>query len=238
MERERERKRLEEEMERERERKRLEEEMERERERKRLEEELEREKEMILQKEETKHLNVTVSDEMVDGNDIKIQSITSCNLDRYKSHDSSAESHDQMERPKSLANLIKSHDSATDSELAHMIALKEIREQEEIMAQRSRHRMNQMMTNKDILEMAESSRNVPDYATRLQHATCSLPYHAWIGVINERRSKWLTSRQSSINSRSSNAVVIPTPSKPYTYHKVPLQSKYVWLLVSCEKMNY
>ena len=105
----------------------------------------------------------------------------------------------------------ESHDKNTITELAHMAALKEKRLEEELTAQLSRERMNQMLSPDQIAEVAKATREGAEYKMRLEHAASPLSSHAWMGVVEERRKVWQKERQKNTQHRFFVSSSVHTP---------------------------
>ena len=105
----------------------------------------------------------------------------------------------------------ESHDKNTITELAQMAALKEKRLEEELTAQLSRERMNQMLSPDQIAEVAKATREGAEYKMRLEYAASPLSPHAWMGVVEERRKMWQKERQKNTQHRFSHSSSVHTP---------------------------
>ena len=92
-----------------------------------------------------------------------------------------------------------------------MAALKEKRLEEELTAQLSRERMNQILSPDQIAEVAKATREGSEYKMRLEYAASPLSPHAWMGVVEERRKIWQKERQKNTQHRISHSSSVHTP---------------------------
>ena len=88
----------------------------------------------------------------------------------------------------SKAQAVMEDEGAVEEELAKMKGLRESLLQEELVAEQSRERMEQLMAARESITMDSSEDG--DYRRRLEHAACPLSERAWRGIVEEKLRKW------------------------------------------------
>ena len=146
-----------------------------------------------------------------EGCSILLDKVVHCKI--QESCDLTARSYDQPTKSnkESHDENTKSHDENTITELAHMAALKEKRLEEELTAQLSRERMNQILSPDQIAEVAKATREGSEYKMRLEYAASPLSPHAWMGVVEDRRKIWQKERQKNTQHRICHSSSVHTP---------------------------
>ena len=83
------------------------------------------------------------------------------------------------------------------AELAHMRSLSASRSRELMVANDSRVRMSQMLSEEELMKVAENAREKSEYKVRLEHAATPLTPSAWGGVVEEKIKLWQSMNAAS-----------------------------------------